>query len=156
MHDASFVKAVEEICGKDHRYDPEAYFFLREALFFTAKMLEKPVKGPGRHVSGRELLEGIRTYALQEFGPMSLTVLNTWGLKKTDDFGEIVFNMVEAGKLGRTDTDRKDDFVGGYDFYQAFAVPFLPAQPRAGGKGKTHLRKRSKRSGGQSGTEGKE
>jgi uncharacterized repeat protein (TIGR04138 family) len=129
MQEADFIKAVEAICEKDQRYDPDAYFFTKDALFFTARMLEKPAEGPGRHITGRELLEGIRNYTLQEFGPMSLTVLKTWGIMKTEDFGEIVFNLVESGQLGKTDKDRREDFANGYDFQAAFSKPFQPAIP---------------------------
>jgi uncharacterized repeat protein (TIGR04138 family) len=68
----------------------------------------------------------MRRYALEQFGPMALTVLHRWGITCTGDFGEIVFSMVEAGALGKTDEDRREDFDGGYDFYEAFAKPFLP------------------------------
>lgn len=116
---------------KDQRYAPDAYFFVREGLDFTAKMLSKPQEGPGRHIKGKELLEGLRRFTLQEFGPMSLRVLNTWGIKRTDDFGEIVFNLVESGKLGKTDEDKREDFAGGYDFTEVFVKPFKPTtQPR--------------------------
>ena len=117
------------ICERDPRYDPEAYLFIRESLDFTVRNLERPAEGEKRHVSGQELLEGIRQYALQEFGPMALTVLNTWGIRQTEDFGNIVFNLVEAGKLGETDDDRLEHFADGYDFHEAFAGPFLPVSP---------------------------
>jgi uncharacterized repeat protein (TIGR04138 family) len=86
------------------------------------RCLEKP-----RHVSGQELLAGIREFALAEFGPMAKTVLNSWGITRTEDFGEIVFNMVEIGLLGRTDKDSREDFANGYDFEEAFRKPFLPS-----------------------------
>ena len=57
---------------------------------------------------------------------MALRVLNTWGLKRTEDIGEIVFNLVDSGKLRKTAEDSRKDFSGGYDFADAFAVPFLP------------------------------
>ncbi|NIY14277.1 MAG: hypothetical protein GWM98_05010, partial [Nitrospinaceae bacterium] len=80
----------------------------------TLKMLDKPSKsGRERHLSGQELLEGIRNFALQEFGPMSLRVLNTWGVNNTADFGEIVFNLVECGKLRKTEEDSRQDFLDG-------------------------------------------
>jgi len=126
MDENLFDKTVKMICERDNRYDPEAYYFLRDALSFTCKMLNKPEKGNGRHVSGKELLEGIRLFALQEFGPMALTVINSWGVFKTEDFGEIVFNLVESGSLGKSEEDKKSDFVNGYDFHQAFVTPFLP------------------------------
>lgn len=80
-----------------------------------------------RHVSGQELLKGIREYALGQFGPMAMTVLDDWGIHTCRDFGEIVFNMVEIGLLAKTDADTRSDFDGGYEFVEAFRNPFLPS-----------------------------
>src|SRR6185503_16550930 len=106
MQAASFEEAIEQIAVRDHRYHREAYFFLREALDHTQKMTGKPPKkNEVHHVSGQELLKGIREYALQQFGPMTLTVLDEWGVKSCEDFGEIVFNMVETKLLAKTEQD---------------------------------------------------
>jgi len=129
LHESDFIEDVGKICEEDSRYSPDAYCFVREALDFTVKLFKKPRRGVGRHMSGAELLEGIRQYALQEFGPMARTVFRTWGVTRTEDFGEIVFNLVKAGKLGKTETDKRDDFAGGYDFVEAFVNPFLPKRP---------------------------
>ena len=126
MRETGFMEVIKKICAKDERYDIEAYIFMREALDYTIKKLKKPDKGPDRHVSGQELSEGIRKYALAEFGPITLTVLNSWGIKKTEDFGEIVFNLVSVGELGKTEDDKRDDFTNSYDFYEVFKKPFLP------------------------------
>jgi uncharacterized repeat protein (TIGR04138 family) len=116
------------ILARDPRYAIDAYAFVRIGLDHTVRRLEKP-----RHVSGRELLDGIREFALSEFGPMTKTVLNGWGIKRTEDIGEIVFNMVETGLLGKTEKDSRSDFANGYDFDEAFRNPFRPAAiPRAG------------------------
>jgi len=120
------IDKLKNICRQDPRYDMEAYVFLREALEYTAKMLDKPRKGPAHHVSGRELSEGFRDLALQSFGPLALHVLHDWGLYRTEDIGELVFNLVEAGELGKTDEDKREDFASGYDFDEAFERPFLP------------------------------
>ena len=120
------MDVIETILTKDPRYDAEAYYFVREALDFTAKMLKKPAKGKRRHLCAAELLEGIRSYALQELGPMTLTVFDHWGIRQTRDFGEIVFNLVECGALGKTEEDKKEDFDNGYDFQETFSQPFLP------------------------------
>jgi uncharacterized repeat protein (TIGR04138 family) len=72
------------------------------------------------------LLSGIREFALAQFGPMTLMVLEEWGLRNCAGFGDIVFNMVEAGLLAKTDTDSRADFEGGYDFFEAFRKPYLP------------------------------
>jgi uncharacterized repeat protein (TIGR04138 family) len=126
MQENAFLEIINNICTKDERYPPEAYLFVRQALDTTVKALDKPKEGPNRHVTGQELLEGIRLFTLQEFGPMSLTVLQTWNINNTNDFGNIVFNMVESGILGSTAEDSKTDFSGGYDFNEAFKTPFLP------------------------------
>ena len=46
--------------------------------------------------------------------------------RKCRDFGEIVFNLVEHGILGRTENDSLEDFENGYEFATAFNEPFLP------------------------------
>ena len=74
MSDTSFQQTVAEICARDPRFAAESYYFLREGLDFTVKTLQKPAEGPGRHVTGQELADGLRQYALQEFGPLALTV----------------------------------------------------------------------------------
>jgi len=126
MQESAFSEAVQHICRTDSRFHPEAYFFIREVLDFTVEDLEKPRTGAKRHVSGKELLDGFRKYALREFGPMSKTVLATWGIKSTANVGSIVFNLVEAGKLGKAKEDSPDDFNDVYDFDEAFAKPFRP------------------------------
>lgn len=127
VHGINFDEELEKIVNKDRRYTHDAYLFVREALDYTQKMLGRPSKDDvPRHVSGRQLLDGIREFALQQFGPMSLTVLHEWGIRRCDDFGEIVFNMVENSLLAKTDDDSREDFKGGYDFDEAFRAPFLP------------------------------
>jgi uncharacterized repeat protein (TIGR04138 family) len=126
MHEISFEEALELIRAKDPRYHRDAYLFVREALDYTQKTIGKDTHGRIRHVTGQELLGGIRDFALSQFGPMSLMVLEEWGLHSTRDFGEIVFNMIDIGLLAKTEQDTRADFEGGYDFYEAFRKPFLP------------------------------
>jgi uncharacterized repeat protein (TIGR04138 family) len=126
MHEVSFDEALELILQSDPRYPRDAYVFLREALDYTQKHLAKAARGQLRHVTGQELLAGIRAYALQQFGPMTLTVFAEWGVHSGRDFGEMVFNLVDAGLLGKTEQDSRADFEGGYDFDDAFRKPFLP------------------------------
>ncbi|MBU4312273.1 MAG: hypothetical protein KJ706_06120 [Candidatus Omnitrophica bacterium] len=114
-HNINKVVALLKVLGKDKRYDPESYSFVMAALGFTTKKLKR--KG---HVTGQELSDGIKDYALDQFGPMARLVLEHWGIKATDDFGEIVFNMINAGMLGKTEQDSKEDFKGRYDFKDAF------------------------------------
>ena len=141
---SSFQDTVYEICKSDNRYKPDAYFFLVEALDVTVKDIRKKHPDHGRHVSGQELLEGIKEYALDEFGPMAFIVFAEWGIHTTQDFGELVFNLVEAGRLGKTESDSREDFKNGYDFTEAFQKPFEPQgdrpqpkrPPRTSGTGK--------------------
>src|SRR4029078_8544933 len=116
MHEATFEEGLEQILAKDPRYARDAYLFVREALDYTQKAIIKENRGQLRHVSGQELLGGIREFALSQFGPMTLTVLEEWRVRNCEDFGEIVFTMVEAGLLAKTDTDTREDFQDGYNF----------------------------------------
>ncbi len=100
-------------------YQPEAYSFVLEALEFTMKKLSAP-----RHLSGQEFLEGIRLYALEQFGAMARTVFEHWGIKSTLDFGQIVFDLVDAGLLRKREDDLIDDFKNGFDFKEAFDQKF--------------------------------
>ncbi len=115
------------VLAKDPRYNREAYLFLREALEFTQRQVKRE-SDLTRHVSGHELLDGIREFALKQYGPMTLLVLEEWGVRKCEDFGEMVFNMVEHNILAKTEKDSRDDFKGGYDFTAAFRKPFLPSR----------------------------
>jgi uncharacterized repeat protein (TIGR04138 family) len=127
MQKLNFGESVDEIVKADGRYDQEAYYFVREGLDFTIKMLKKDSRGTKQHVSGQELLDGLRRFALDEFGPMAKTVLTHWGVKQCEDFGEIVFHMVDKGILGKTEQDTPADFKGGYDFEEAFVKPYQPS-----------------------------
>ncbi|MGD1089070.1 MAG: Minf_1886 family protein [Verrucomicrobiota bacterium] len=126
MQEVNFDEALEQILAKDSRFQRDVYLFLREALDFTQKLIGKENRGSIRHVSGQELLDGIRQFALQQFGPMAVTVFEEWGVRNCRDFGEIVFNMVEIGLLAKTEKDTRDDFQNGYDFTNAFRKPFWP------------------------------
>src|SRR5258707_10906034 len=97
MHEASFEDAIDFIRQKDARYSRDAYFFVREALDHTQETITEAARGRVRHVTGQELLKGIRELALSKFGPMALMVFEEWGIHASEDFGEIVFNMVECG-----------------------------------------------------------
>lgn len=112
-----FYEKVEEIVKKDPRYKPDAYEFVMQALWFTQRKLKR--KG---HITGKELLEGIRKLGLELYGPMTKSVFEHWGIKKTEDFGEIVFNMVEDGLMSKTDRDSRNDFKDAYDFKETFDV----------------------------------
>ena len=126
MQEINFDEAVELILTRDPRFSRDAYTFVREALDYTQKLIGKETRGQIRHVTGLELLDGIRQFALQQYGPMTVTVFEEWGVRNCRDFGEIVFNMVEIGLLAKTDKDTRDDFQNGYDFTEAFRKPFWP------------------------------
>jgi uncharacterized repeat protein (TIGR04138 family) len=140
MQKINVQDALDQIRKKDPRYDRDAYLFVREALDHTLKLMKKnerveSIRGSREtvleakkmtHVSGQELLNGVRDLAVKQFGPLSKTVLEHWGITRCEDFGEIVFNMVEVGLLGKTEKDSKADFAGGYSFDEAFVKPFVP------------------------------
>ena len=123
-----FTEAVARICARDRRYAPEAFLFLHDGLMSTLKQVQEKEKKP-RQITGAELSEGLRKHALDQFGPLALTVLNRWGLRTTRDFGEIVFLLLDAGLLGKTEEDKIEDFDHLFDFHDAFRAPFLP-KPR--------------------------
>lgn len=121
---------IEEIFQKDRRYPPEAYFFVSDALRFTQLRREKrDAEGAARgeasadHVSARELLEGMCDYAIEEFGMLAPTVFRQWNIRKTDDFGEIVYNLIAVKKLTQSPHDRREDFNDVFDLYSRLARP---------------------------------
>lgn len=121
-----YYPQLAEIVKRDPRYAYEAYQFVQEALEFTQRRLgrqRRPDKAdevhPENHVRGWELLDGIRELALREFGLMARTVFRMWGIQRTDDFGEIVFNLVESNLMSKTDEDERKDFQNVYDLDEA-------------------------------------
>ena len=133
MQDLEFTEIVELICKEDTRFDRKAYTFIRQALDHTVKELKK--QHPERtqksqHVTGAELLQGIRIYALEQFGPLAKTVLVNWGIRRCTDFGDIVFNLIEYNIFSKTENDRREDFADLYEFEDAFVKPFAPARKR--------------------------
>lgn len=123
------IKVIFERAGG---YSPACLAFIRDGLAHTVEMVHgQPEKAlmdlpdHERHVSGQQLCIGLRDYALHRYGLMSKAVLNKWGIRGTRDFGQIIFAMVEAGLMRKTDEDTLDDFDGVYDFDEAFADPRL-------------------------------
>ena len=127
MQAIGFQGAVEKILAEDARYDVEGYTFLRDALDATLKRRKKARKDAPANVNAAELLEGFRLHALQEFGPMSVTVLSYWGIRSCEDIGHMVFNLVQSEVFVKTDEDTIESFREGYDFEEAFVLPFQPA-----------------------------
>ncbi len=107
-----------EITRKDPRYGIEAYYFVFRALSFTVQNLKK--EEGGSHVTGQELLDGIRDLGRRDFGFLAKLVFNMWGVGCTRDFGNIVFNLVNEGLMGSTREDSIEDFEDGFDFEEAF------------------------------------
>jgi len=131
MQKIGFAEALDSIVASDPRYQRDGYVFLRDALDFTTKQ-QKKIKGASvRHVAGPELLDGVRQYALKEFGPMVLTVFENWGIRCSEDIGHMVFNLIDAGIFGKTEEDSIEDFKAVYDFHEVFSKPFAPVKPIA-------------------------
>jgi uncharacterized repeat protein (TIGR04138 family) len=125
-----FNEKLAKVVEADGRYGYEAYEFVFQALGHTQKMLhreptdDKEPMSPQHHVSGAELLHGIRSLALREFGLMARTVFRLWGIERTGDFGEIVFNLVAAGLMSKTDEDSREHFRDVYDLDQALVQDY--------------------------------
>ncbi len=117
---------METILARDRRFSREAYSFVMAALQHTVERL-----GERRHVTGQELLEGIRDLARERFGMMAPAVFNAWGIRKTEDFGRAVFNLVEAKVLSKRPEDSLEDFREGFDFATAFE-PEYDLEPPSG------------------------
>ncbi len=115
MADKNPFERIRAIVKKDPSYRLEAYCYVFEALDYTLRGL-----GKHRHVSGQELCAGIRDLALERFGPLAWTVFKHWGITRTEDFGRIVFNLIESELMGKTDTDAIEDFRDVYDFEDVF------------------------------------
>lgn len=136
---------ITEIVRRDRRYAYEAYEFVFEALGHTQKMVGRvptigePL-GNEHHVSGREILEGAVDLAREEFGFMARTVFEQWGIRRTDDLGEIVFNLIESGLLSKTDSDNRADFQDVFNLDRALAEGYAinlngeRSQVRRGGR----------------------
>lgn len=126
MQQVQFEQAVVSILGRDKRFDPHAFFFLKDSLDYTLKRAADGNSGLTRHVSGGELLEGFRDLALEQFGPMASTLMKEWGIRECSDVGEMVFLLIEEQMFGKQDSDTKEDFHGNYDMQEALTHPFLP------------------------------
>ncbi len=120
---------IVALCGRDPRYAKNAYFFVLDALEHT--MQDRPSVRSSRnsHIGGRDLLEGIREVGRERFGPMAKEVFNQWGILSTEDFGQVVFNLISIGLLQRRPQDSIQDFADGYDFERVFEQDYRVAAP---------------------------
>ena len=131
------IKRIKEIARASGCYRPEAFLFVSQAIAHTVKWIKDgsiepdPDAGEKRgeskkefHVSGRELIRGLHRLARERWGNMAPHVLRSWGLKSTEDIGEVVFLMVEDEELqwNKRECDTREDFAGGFDFDTAFEV----------------------------------
>lgn len=112
----SALLKIQKLAGRNLKYKLDAYSFLLSALHHTMEKINPP-----RHITGGEFCEGIRNYAINQFGPMARAVLEYWGIKNTLDFGNMVFDLVEAELMRKTDEDSLDDFKDVYDFDAVFS-----------------------------------
>ena len=136
---------IAKLLKEDRRYKFEAYVFVFEALTYAQKVLDmgteresedEPVEetesqesGTERHLSGQQLCEAIRLYALEQYGYMARVVLNSWGVHSTSDFGEIVFNLIGIGQMRKTKEDRREDFDDVFDFETGLERSYKIVQP---------------------------
>jgi uncharacterized repeat protein (TIGR04138 family) len=156
----SFDAAVKKIRLTETRFSLPAYEFVRRSLDHALQRLGRTDQKKPAHVRGEELLESFRALALREFGPMAKTVLNDWGISTCTEVGEVVFQLVRHGILGKSETDKIDDFQELYTFQEAFEIPFLPkAVPtkstpsfRRSASAKQSPRRRNRKSGSQTGS----
>jgi uncharacterized repeat protein (TIGR04138 family) len=148
-----FQHPLAEVLERDSRYKREAYDFVREALGYAQDYLQMGREQAGeweedeertveerlehqepedrieRHLTGQELCEAIRQYALEEYGLMAKSVLNSWGIYATGDFGEIVYNLIDVGLMKKSEHDRREDFDNVYDFDEALCRQFQITLP---------------------------
>ena len=129
-----------QLVRTDDRYPIEAYLFVRESLAFAADSMELGAPSEGslsaeqdtdlhqsrreRHLTGQELCESIRQYAINQYGFMAQIVLNRWGIFATQDFGEIVYRMIDAGIMKKSSRDRKSHFDDVFEFDSVFQDDF--------------------------------
>lgn len=148
---------IAELLRQDKRYKIEAYALVFDALRYGHEVLgmgaprqepdDPPAEDPPgddpkaesgkaagneRHLTGQELCEAIRQFAVDQYGYMARCVLSSWGVNTTGDFGEIVFNLIRVGEMRKTDDDRREDFDNVFDFDTAFEARF--EEPRAAGE----------------------
>src|SRR5262245_15170220 len=117
------MSTTQKLAPARLRFHPNAYQFLLAALRRTQQKLSR-TRGMNpddeqAHVSGKELLEGIREFGLEQFGMLTRTVFRCWGIQATDDFGRMVFEMIDKGDMRKTDSDQLSDFFDVYDFGEA-------------------------------------
>jgi uncharacterized repeat protein (TIGR04138 family) len=137
MSDAA--NALAELLREDKRYQKSAYLFVFDALNYAHSALGmggqsseaggERSESVERHLTGQQLCEAIRLYALDQYGYMAKVVLNSWGVLTTGDFGEIVFNLIRVGLMRKTSDDRREDFENVFDFETGLRQSFEITPP---------------------------
>jgi len=135
MSDAA--SALEKLLGEDKRFKKPAYIFVFDSLSYAHSELgmggdsseTSSEDSAERHLTGQQLCEGIRQYALDQYGYMAKVVLNSWGVQTTGDFGEIVFNLIRIGLMRKTPSDRREDFDDVFDFEDGLQQSFQITPP---------------------------
>ncbi|VTS01557.1 Minf_1886 family protein [Tuwongella immobilis] len=114
---------IAAILQRDSRYSGEAYYFIYEAVEYTQQSLLAASESPAavRHITGRQLCEGVRDYARDQFGLLANTVFRIWGIHQTADIGEIVFHLIDQQFLSKTESDRREDFWDLFDLPRALS-----------------------------------
>jgi uncharacterized repeat protein (TIGR04138 family) len=109
------LKRINDIAERDGRYRKEGFLFVLAGLEYTVSKLPHR-----RHLTGQELSKGIAEYAREQYGYLAGTVLKNWGITKTDDFGELVYLMIDEGLMSKTEEDKKEDFHNVFNFDEEF------------------------------------
>jgi uncharacterized repeat protein (TIGR04138 family) len=147
--DPTQEKSLQEVVDEVDQYPIEAFVFLQQGLGFAVNHVHGEIKEdefserelndhagemadvpPCRHITGQQLCEGLRAYALNQWGLLAGVVLARWRINSTFDFGRIVFALIAAGHMQKTDTDTIEDFRGVYDFKTAFDGSYQIGHPR--------------------------
>jgi len=125
------VHPLVALLEQDKRYKLDAYQFVRDALDYAQTVIQMPTQDTGesspsveRHITGQQLCEAIRLYAVEQYGLLAKAVLNSWGIYNTGDFGEIVYNLIRIKQMKKSKTDRREDFDNVYEFEGAFEPDF--------------------------------
>ena len=122
----NYEAMLDSVVEADDRYRRDAYMFVQKALHFYREKYGG--EGEAGHIKGPDLLNGVRELALEEFGPMARSVLNSWGLSKGEDVGEIVYNLINAGLMSKTDEDSRTDFAGVMKFDEDLGLRKRPGR----------------------------
>ncbi|MEM9825599.1 MAG: Minf_1886 family protein [Planctomycetota bacterium] len=127
------LQAMRKLLKEDDRYKIEAYQFIREALqyanensigFAETKSHDDGGETATRHVSGQQLCQACREYAVEQYGFLAKMVLGSWGIRSTSDLGDLVYNLIKIGQMRKSENDRREDFNDVFEFDSAFEPQF--------------------------------